>query len=321
MKFKAIFTTVFCLFFIVGHAQNMPMSDGFRVIPLGVKGGLDESNLSAYLVAAGGNNNFICLDAGTINAGLQKVTINQLFGATSVEEIQKKHIKAYFISHGHLDHLAGLILNSPNDIAKPIYALPSVIDVLKNYYFTWNSWANFASEGDKPILNKYNYQRLEDKKELSIPNTNLNVTTFSLSHVKPYESSAFLVRNNQDYLLYLGDTGADTVEQSDKLSTLWKAVAPLVASKQLKSIFIEVSFDNSIADKALFGHLTPKLLMLELNKLNTLSSGALKNVQIAVTHIKSCDDCEENIKTQIAEANNLGLKIVFPQQAVVMDIK
>jgi 3',5'-cyclic-nucleotide phosphodiesterase len=170
-------------------------------------------------------------------------------------------------------------------------------------------------------LNKYNYQRLEDKNELSIPNTNLNVTTFSLSHVKPYESSAFLVRNNQDYLLYLGDTGADTVEQSDKLSTLWKAVAPLVASKQLKSIFIEVSFDNSIADKALFGHLTPKLLMLELNKLNTLSSGALKNVQIAVTHIKPCDDCEENIKTQIAEANNLGLKIVYPQQAVVMDIK
>ena len=321
MKFKTIFTAVFYLIFIVGNAQNMPMSDGFRVIPLGVKGGLDESNLSAYLVAAGGNNNFICLDAGTINAGLQKVAINQLFGATSAEEIQKKHIKAYFISHGHLDHLAGLIINSPNDIAKPIYALPSVIDVLKNYYFTWNSWANFASEGDKPILNKYNYQRLEDKNELSIPNTNLNVTTFSLSHVKPYESSAFLVRNNQDYLLYLGDTGADTVEQSDKLSTLWKAVAPLVASKQLKSIFIEVSFDNSIADKALFGHLTPKLLMLELNKLNTLSSGTLINVQIAVTHIKPCDDCEENIKTQIAEANNLGLKIVYPQQAVVMDIK
>ena len=321
MKFKTIFTAVFCLTFIMGNAQNMPMSDGFRVIPLGVKGGLDESNLSAYLVAAGGNDNFICLDAGTINAGLQKVAINQLFGATSAEEIQKKHIKAYFISHGHLDHLAGLILNSPNDIAKPIYALPSVIDVLKNYYFTWNSWANFANEGDKPILNKYNYQRLEDKKELSIPNTNLNVTTFSLSHVKPYESSAFLVRNHKDYLLYLGDTGADTVEQSDKLSTLWKAVAPLVASKQLKSIFIEVSFDNSIPDKGLFGHLTPKLLMLELNKLNTLSGGALKNVQIAVTHIKPCDDCEENIKTQIVEANKMGLNIVYPKQGVVMDIK
>ena len=54
MKFKTIFTAVFYLIFIVGNAQNMPMSDGFRVIPLGVKGGLDESNLSAYLVAAGG---------------------------------------------------------------------------------------------------------------------------------------------------------------------------------------------------------------------------------------------------------------------------
>jgi 3',5'-cyclic-nucleotide phosphodiesterase len=314
MKFKTIFTAVFCLTFIVGNAQNLPMSDGFRVIPLGVKGGLDESNLSAYLVSAGGNNNFICLDAGTINAGLQKVAINQLFGATSAEEIQKNHIKAYFISHGHLDHLAGLILNSPNDIAKPIYALPSVIEVFKNYYFTWNSWANFANEGDKPILNKYNYQRLEDKKELSIPNTNLNVTTFSLSHVKPYESSAFLVRYNKDYLLYLGDTSADTVEQSDKLSTLWKAVAALVANKQLKSIFIEVSFDNSIPDKALFGHLTPKLLMLELNKLNTLSGGGLKNVQIAVTHIKPCNNCEENIRQQISAENKMGLSFIYPEQ-------
>jgi 3',5'-cyclic-nucleotide phosphodiesterase len=314
MKHKPIFTSLFCLIFNMGMAQNLALSDGFRVIPLGVKGGLDEANLSAYLVAAGGGTNFICLDAGTINAGLQKAAINQLFVGATAEEIQKKHIKAYFISHGHLDHLAGLILNSPNDIAKPIYALPSVIDVLKNYYFTWNSWANFANEGDKPILNKYNYQRLEDKKELSIPNTNLNVTTFSLSHVKPYESSAFLVRNHKDYLLYLGDTGADTVEQSDKLSTLWKAVAPLVANKQLKSIFIEVSFDNSIPDKALFGHLTPKLLMLELNKLNTLSGGALKQVQIAVTHIKPCNNCEENIRQQISAENKMGLSFIYPEQ-------
>jgi 3',5'-cyclic-nucleotide phosphodiesterase len=212
-------------------------------------------------------------------------------------------------------------MNAPNDIAKPIYAFPSVIDVLKNNYFTWKSWANFASEGDKPILNKYSYQTLEAGNEIEIPNTNLKITTFSLSHVNPYESSAFLVRNNNDYLLYLGDTGADTVEKSEKLSTLWKAMAPLVMKKELKSIFIEVSFDNSIPDKSLFGHLTPKLLMVELNKLNDFSGGKLKNVKIAVTHIKPCENCEPNIKKQIAEANNLGLTIVYPQQAVPMDIK
>lgn len=314
MNLKKICLVLVCFIVQTLKAQNSPSIGGFKVIPLGVKGGLDESNLSAYLVSARADDNYICLDAGTLNAGLQKLASQHIVNSASAEDIQKKYIKAYFISHGHLDHLAGLILNSPNDIAKPIYAFPSVIDVLKNYYFTWNSWANFGSEGDKPILNKYNYQRLEANKEISIPNTNLHVTPFSLSHVNPYESSAFLVRNNEDYLLYLGDTGADTVEQSDKLLTLWKSVAPLVSKNKLKSIFIEVSFDNSIPDKALFGHLTPKLLMLELNKLNDLSGNHLRNVQIAVTHMKPCSDCEINIKSQIEAANKLGLTIVYPTQ-------
>lgn len=321
MKFKHICTIFLFLQFGFVKAQDHGTDIGFKVIPLGVKGGLDEANLSAYLIAAAGSNNFICLDAGSIYAGLEKVILKHVTNAKSVDEFQKKYIKAYFISHGHLDHLSGLIMNAPNDIAKPIYAFPSVIDVLKNNYFTWKSWANFASEGDKPILNKYSYERLEAGKEIEILNTNLKVTPFSLSHVNPYESSAFLVRNNKDYLLYLGDTGADTVENSDKLFTLWKAITPLIINKQLKSIFIEVSFDNSIPEKALFGHLTPKLLMMELQKLNVLSGGFLKNVQIAVTHIKPCENCELNIKKQITEANNLGLRIVYPQQAVPMLIK
>jgi 3',5'-cyclic-nucleotide phosphodiesterase len=321
MKFKHIYTGLFCLFFNLSQAQINNANGGFQVIPLGIKGGLDEANLSAYLVSAKGNNDFICLDAGTLNAGLQKIASSQIFGAATAEDIQKKFIKAYFISHGHLDHAAGLILNSPNDIAKPVYAFPSVIDILKNNYFTWNSWANFGSEGDKPILNKYNYQRLIAGTEKAIPNTNLNVTPYSLSHVNPYESSAFLVRNNNDYLLYLGDTGADTIEKSDKLEKLWHAVAPMIGKKQLKAIFIEVSFDNSVPDKLLFGHLTPNLLMQELNKLNVISNGALKNVQIVVTHMKPCAQCEATIKSQIAAANTLGLYIVYPEQGVAMEIK
>ncbi len=312
MKAKHFILSLCCAISLSAHAQNS--NNGFNIIPLGVKGGLDESNLSAYLVAAKGSEGYICLDAGTLNAGLQKAAINKLFPISNAEDIQKKYIKAYFISHGHLDHLAGLVLNAPNDIAKPIYAFPSVIDVLKNYYFTWKSWANFASEGEKPILNKYTYQPLLAQTEIAIPNTELKVTPYSLSHVNPYESSAFLVRNNNDYLLYLGDTGADTVEKSNKLAELWTAVAPLVKAGQLKAIMIEVSFDNSMPDKALFGHLTPKLLMQELNKLNNLAAGSLKNTKVFITHIKPCANCELNIQQQIKGANELGLTIVYPEQ-------
>jgi len=319
MKKIYIFFLLFSL--LIQHAGAQSQSKGFNIIPLGVKGGLDESNLSAYLVATKDSSNFICLDAGTLNAGLQKIAYKAPFNQLSAEEIQKKQIKAYCISHGHLDVLACLIMNSPNDLAKPIYAFPSVIEVLKNHYFTWKSWANFANEGEQPILNKYTYQSLRPQKEIEVPGTGLFLTAFSLSHVAPYESTAFLVRNQQNYLLYIGDTGADTVEKTNQLAQLWERVAPLVESKKLTSMFIEVSFDNSVPNKALFGHLTPLLLMQELNKLNKLSNGQLKSTRIYITHIKPCNNCEQNIQEQIAAANNLGLTILYPEQGkgIVVD--
>lgn len=51
---------------IVCQAQN------FDVIPLGIYGGEQEDNLSAYLVGAPKDNSFLCLDAGTVNAGIRK---------------------------------------------------------------------------------------------------------------------------------------------------------------------------------------------------------------------------------------------------------
>ena len=300
---------------------NGQSNSGFKVIPLGVKGGLDESNLSAYLVAANGSDQYICLDAGTIYKGLELAAANKLFNSLNPSSIQQQQIKGYFISHAHLDHTAGLIMNSPNDNAKNLYGLASVLGVFKKNYFTWSAWANFGNEGEAPILNKYTYQTLVPTKEIAIDNTDLFVTPFVLSHVQPYESTAFLVRHQNSYLLYLGDTGADKVEKSEQLAALWKAITPLVMKKQLKGIFIEVSFDNSVSEKALFGHLTPKLLIEEMGKLNQLSSGNLKNTPLYVTHIKPCDDCETKIKSEIQKANQIGLNVFYPSQASLIELK
>jgi 3',5'-cyclic-nucleotide phosphodiesterase len=307
---------------VSGQTNNSSNStNGFKIIPLGVKGGLDESNLSAYLVAASGSDQFICLDAGTIYKGLELAAAKKLFKSTNPSKIQQEQINGYFISHAHLDHTAGLIMNSPNDNAKNLYGLASVLDVFKKNYFTWSAWANFGNEGEAPILKKYTYQTLVPTKEIAIDNTGLFVTPFLLSHVKPYESTAFLVRNQNSFLLYLGDTGADKVEQSEQLDALWKTVAPLVMNKQLKGIFIEVSFDNSIPEKALFGHLTPNLLIEEMGKLNQLSNGQLNNTPLYVTHIKPCDGCEIKIKSEIQKANQIGLNIFYPSQASLIELK
>ena len=323
---KKIISIVFVLLIVVLHVAgqtNNPsnLNNGFKVIPLGVKGGLDESNLSAYLVAAYGSDQYICLDAGTIYKGLELAAAKRLFKSSNPSSIQQQQINGYFISHAHLDHTAGLIMNAPNDNAKNIYGLASVLDVFKKNYFTWSAWANFGNEGEAPILNKYKYQTLVPTKEIAIDNTGLFVTPFVLSHVKPYESTAFLVRNQNSYLLYLGDTGADKVEQSEQLAALWKAIVPLVINNQLKGIFIEVSFDNSVSEKSLFGHLTPNLLIEEMTKLNQLSNGLLKSTPLYVTHIKPCDGCETKIKSEIKAANQIGLKISYPLQATLIELK
>lgn len=309
---------IFALFLSLSsfYAQAQSYEKGFSILPLGVKGGLDESNLSAYLVKANGAERYICLDAGTIYTGLQKAVNTSLFTPIQdATEIQKKYIDSYFISHGHLDHTAGLVLNSPGDgFKKNIYAIPSVIEVLKSSQFSSKSWSNFANEGDKPMIGKYNYQYLVPEKEIEIVGTGLFVTPFVLSHVKPYESTAFLVRNQSDYLLYLGDTGPDELEHATQLANLWNHLAPLIQKNQLKFIFIEVSFSNKVPDASLYGHLTPNWLMKEMAKLHTLSGDELKRVAIMVTHIKPCELCETVIKDELKIANTLGLNIQFPQQ-------
>lgn len=42
------------------------------MVPLGVRGGLDEGNLSAYLVSPAGSTAYVCLDVGSLRTGLDK---------------------------------------------------------------------------------------------------------------------------------------------------------------------------------------------------------------------------------------------------------
>jgi hypothetical protein len=61
--------------------------------------------------------------------------------------------------------------------------------------------------------------------------------------------------------------------------------------------------------------------MEEMNKLNQLSNGQLKNTQLYVTHLKPCDGCEIKIKSEIQTANQIGLKISYPSQATLIELK
>lgn len=312
--FKKILAAIIFLSVYTSNSWGQEIGTAFTIIPLGVKGGDDESNLSSYMIAPKGSANYVCLDAGTINAGIQKaIEYKSLRGIS--EEIQRKQIKGYLISHAHLDHVAGLIINSPADTSKSIYGIPSVLNILRDKYFTWDAWANFANEGEKPQLKKYTYSPLNEGETYLLDGTEMKVRAFELSHGKPYKSTAFLINHNDSYVLYLGDTGADEIEKSDKLASLWKTIAPIINAGQLKAIFLEVSFPNEQPDKQLFGHLTPKLFYSELSKLESLTdSKAFKKISFIVTHTKPPQKTAEKVKKQLISEKSKDLILIFPEQ-------
>lgn len=309
----------FILISINALAQKQ-QKPSFQIVPLGVKGGIDEKNLSAYLLAPINTKDYISLDAGTINAGIEKAIENKFF-KVSVSEVLRKYIKGYLISHAHLDHVSGLIINSPADSSKTVYATKKCMEMMENHYFNDQTWANFGDEGPGFHIKRYHFQTLNIGEETAITNTKMTVKSFQLSHVDPYESTAFLIKSGNDYALYLGDTGPDAVEKSNNLKDLWTAIAPLIQSKQLKGIFIEVSFPNEQPDQFLFGHLTPNYLMKELHALEGLAGkGSLNNFKIIVTHLKPPAKSIKLIKEQLKKQNDLGLKFIFPEQGKLFEL-
>ena len=192
--------------------------------------------------------------------------------------------------------------------------MPFCINTISEKYFSWKSWANFADEGEKPLLKKYHYVSLADT-EIALSNTNMYVKAFELSHSNPYKSTAFLVRYDSSYILYLGDTGADSIEKSSRLGELWQAIAPIITQQKLKCILIEVSFPDEQPKDKLFGHLTPSLLFDEMKKLSMLSGeNNLVKVPVIITHIKPKANNETLIRQELKQLNQLHLQLIFPHQ-------
>lgn len=267
----------------------------FELITLGSAGGIQDGNLSAFLLRTLSEPNYIALDAGTLVNGINVALDNNSFKDLPVKmdnslsptgNILHHHIKGYLISHGHLDHVAGLLIASPDDNTKPIYALKSVNQTMTESYFNWQAWPNFTNRGKPPFLNKYQVIDLVPQQLVNLKDTKLKVTAFSLSH--SLESTAFVIEYQDNLFVYFGDTGPDKIEKQGKLATVWGYLAKQMKAKSLRGIVIEVSFDNKQPDNLLFGHLTPRWLMSELNFFHSLVANKqqFKDITILISHIK-----------------------------------
>ena len=303
-----------------------PAPSGFDMVVLGARGGIEDGNLSSYLIRPQGDARGVTCDAGTLVQGLRVAEAKGAFqdvrvpageGLSRVGYVLKHDIKGYLISHPHLDHLSGLIIASPDDAAKPIYALPSVNAEIARSYFRPGPWSNFTDRGAEPRLGKYHVEDLTRGTPMALAGTAMTVTPFPLAH-GGMESTAFLIEHGQDALLCFGDTGPDAVEHADKLQRVWTAIAERVRAKRLKAVVIEVSFANDRADDKLFGHLTPRHLLRELHKLEALAGkGSLRGMPIVVSHIKyalSDVQPQRQILAELQAGNDLGVRFVIPEQ-------
>lgn len=323
----------------------------FEVIVLGASGGLVEQDLSCYLVAAAGTPAYVALDAGTLYSGLARAHRAGTLPVEPVEPVDpvdpsdpasrggpgnstsklsaegqflREKIRAYLITHAHLDHYAGLVLDSPEDGRQPVFGLATTLDPLRANIFNGTVWANFTDRGPGE-LGKHPFITLEPGVPIAIPTTTLTVEAATLSHGPAMTSTAFLVRHGGAALLYLGDTGADEIEGSDRLAQLWRRVGPLVRDGRLHALFMEASFPDARPKDLLFGHLTPRLFFSELHALAAevdpaQPATALRGLPVVVTHRKPTLSAGRPAASQIADElrarNDLGVDLIFPAQGM-----
>ncbi|MBS0650794.1 MAG: 3',5'-cyclic-nucleotide phosphodiesterase [Verrucomicrobia bacterium] len=183
----------------------------FKVVVLGCHGGPKENNLSGYLIAPKDSNDYIALDAGTLLDGIFLAAQNNCFSDIKTDpnnelslelDVLRNHVKAYLISHAHLDHVAGLVINSTADVKKPIFGIDTTINMIRDNLFNWQTWPNFGSEGKKPLINQYQYQRMKAAKQVPIPSTSMTAEPFYLNHPNGYLSTAFIIESSGSYVVY-----------------------------------------------------------------------------------------------------------------------
>lgn len=302
-------------------------TQGFTLVPLGVEGGLDSSNLSSYLIRADGDQHYLALDAGTVLPGIAAGVRHHAFGPlpSSAREgpagyVFRQLIAGYFISHAHLDHVAGLVIGSPDDSGpKPVYGLASTNATLSADYFNGSAWPNLADRGKAPALGRYHL--LDEAPGVAFPVAGTSMT----AHIYPLwhdgvVSSMILLKAGESYFAYFGDTGPDALSGGHRLADVWAVLAPLVRRHALNGLLIETSFPDDVPDTHLFGHLTPAWLLHELQALAQAAGGphALQGLTVAIGHIKPSlvrgRDPRARIAAELARGNTLGVHFVFPEQ-------
>ncbi|KAF1976173.1 hypothetical protein BU23DRAFT_578582 [Bimuria novae-zelandiae CBS 107.79] len=97
------------------------------------------------------------------------------------------------------------------------------------------------------------------------------------------DSSAYFIRTEATpttppkEILMFGDVEPDSISLTPRTAHIWSEAAPKIAAGILTGIFIECSYTNAQGDPVLYGHLSPRHLLAELQSLAEMVKDARRD--------------------------------------------
>lgn len=195
-------------------------------------------------------------------------------------------IREIFVTHSHLDHIKDIFFLANNLFEQAggrlrIYSTAGILGLLKQHFINGIICPDFTSIPQQD-------GRLLELKAIEVgifhPLSNgISVRAERVDH--NVEAVGYIIRCERGHIVYTGDTGPT--------DHIWEVCNTL---DDLLGVFIECSFPNALHDLAtLCGHLTPKTMARELEKLKD------KQCPVFVFHMKP-----QYLKTIEEEIRALG---------------
>jgi cAMP phosphodiesterase len=176
-------------------------------------------------------------------------------GALGLQEMRQ--IRHIFITHSHLDLIAGIPLMVDSiffESQEPVivHASPDTIDALKKHIFNWKIWPDFARlpSADRPMLR---YEAMCAGETVEVEGRKIEM--IPVNHVVP--GVGYLVEDARSKFAFSGDTTSN--------DSLWST---LNARAALNALVVECAFGNGDIDMCRKAyHYCPQLLAADLEKL------------------------------------------------------
>jgi len=211
-----------------------------RIRTLGCSGGIGAGSRTTALLI----DNDVLIDAGT---GIGDLALDDLDA-----------IRHVFLTHAHLDHVAGLpMLVDANfdenfEVPVTVYARSETVEALKSHLFNDVIWPDFTKLPDEqnPLLQ---FKICSPGETVRIGHRNFHAV--DVNHSVP--SLGYTVQNSGGVFAVSGDTKTN--------ETLWPA---LNSCDDLRVLVIEVSFpDEQEALATTAGHYCPSTMCRDLERL------------------------------------------------------